>query len=178
MKKIIYIVILVPFICFFLKNALSADKSTLTISGYVRDISCIVSPDSKDIIVELMKHSSRLLNGTGSVTPLVSFKITLSQCSGSDPSVKIGFTGAMDTDNNNLLKIESNSGSASGIGIQILDSKENPIVINEKSSNISWTNLAPGQQNTLTFYARMMATKNSVTAGTVSSMATFTLEFQ
>ncbi|MBI6131578.1 type 1 fimbrial protein, partial [Serratia marcescens] len=88
------------------------------------------------------------------------------------------YVGTSDSDNTTLLKIDAGTNAASGIGVQILDRDKTPIPLNAAQDSLKWTTLTAGQPNTLGFYARLMATRAPVTAGTVTATANFTLEFQ
>jgi len=92
--------------------------------------------------------------------------------------VKVGFIGVSDNGNTRLLKLDSGTSAAAGMGIEILNGQQTTLPINAASSSIPWTTLTPGQSNSLNFYARLMATQVPVTPGHVSATATFTLEFQ
>ncbi|BBV77923.1 fimbrial protein [Klebsiella electrica] len=156
-----------------------AADSTITITGYVRDNMCRVAAGSQNQTVDLMTNSAKQLFKPGETTWYpVPFSITLSPCGAAATGVKVGFTGTADPDNATLLKIDGGSGAAAGLGIQILDAGKNPLAINASSQNLNWSALSGGQANTLSFYARMMATQTSVVAGAVSATANFTLEFQ
>ncbi|EMH4163338.1 type 1 fimbrial protein [Pluralibacter gergoviae] len=158
-------------------NAFAAD-STITISGYVRDNACAVATESKEFTVDLMNNAAKQFNTVGATSPLVPFRIVLSPCGNSATAVKVGFSGTQDSDNNNLLKIDGGSSAAAGMALQILDSQQTILPINAPPSSITWTTLRPGQSNTLSFFARLMATRTPVNAGHVYATATFTLEFQ
>lgn len=158
-------------------HAFAAD-STITISGYVRDNACAVAVGSKDFTVDLMMNAAKQFSAVGATTPLVPFSIALSPCGSSVTAVKVGFSGVQDSDNGDLLKIDGGSAAASGMAVQILNSQQTMLPINEPSSSVVWTPLRPGQANMLSYYARLMATRVPVTAGHVYATATFTLEFQ
>ncbi|MCQ8359777.1 type 1 fimbrial protein [Klebsiella pneumoniae] len=158
-------------------NAFAAD-STISISGYVRDNACAVAIESKEFTVDLMNNAVKQFSAVGSVTPALPFRIVLSPCGSSATAVKVGFTGTPDSNNDKLLKIDSDAFAASGMAVQILDNQQTMLPINAAASSIAWTNLTPGQTNILGFYARLMATRVPVTAGHVYATATFTLEFQ
>lgn len=156
---------------------LAAD-STLTVTGRVRDNACAVATASKDFSVDLLESATKRFLAVGATSPMVAFRIVLSPCGAATTAVKFGFTGAADSDNTSLLKLDGGGSHASGVGIQILDSAQTALPLNTASSTLPWTSLKPGQANTLGFYARLMATRVPVTAGHVSATATFTLEFQ
>ena len=158
-------------------DAAAAD-STITITGNVRDNACAVAGASQDFTVNLLSNAAKQFTAVGSTTQLVPFSIVLSPCGASATAIKVGFTGTADSTNSNLLQINSGTAAAAGMGVQILNSQQTMLPINAASSTLSWTTLTPGQTNTLSFYARLMATRIPVTAGNVNATATFTLEFQ
>jgi P pilus assembly protein, pilin FimA len=158
-------------------GAIAADSS-ITITGYVRDSGCTVAGESKDFSVDLLNHAAKQFHTPGATTEAVPFRIVLSPCGPSVTAVKVGFTGIADSANSDLLRLDSGTAAAAGIGVQILDAQQTMLPLNAASSAISWTALTPGQTNTLQFYARLMATQTPVTAGHVNATATFTLEFQ
>lgn len=158
---------------------LSAADSTITITGNIKDNTCAVSPSSQDITVNLMNNAVKQLYAVGKVTtPEIPFSIELAPCGASVVAVKVGFSGVADKYNSNLLAIDTGGNSASGVGIQILDSSKNQIAINADSSALNWTPLKPNISNTIYFYARLMASTMPVVAGLTNSTATFTLEYQ
>jgi len=156
-----------------------AADSTISITGQVQDNTCVLSTASQDLTVDLMNYPQSQFSEKGAGGALVPFTLVFSQCGSAATAVRVGFTGTADTNNTSLLKIDSGTSSyATGIGIEILDSSENIIPINQSQDNLNWITITGGQQNTVSFYARMVATALPVTAGTVSGSATITLEFE
>lgn len=156
-----------------------AADSTITITGQVQDNTCVLSTASQDLTVNLMSYAQSQFSEKGAGGALVPFTLNFSQCGSVATAVRIGFTGTADSNNNSLLKIDSGASSyATGIGIELLDSSETMIPINQSQDSLTWTKITGGQQNTVNFYARMVATTLPVTAGTVSASATITLEFE
>lgn len=162
----------------FLIGKSHAADSTITISGFLKDNACSIAVDSQDFTVDLMKNATKQLYRVGAVTPEVPFKIVFDQCGSSATAVRVGYAGISDNDNTILLKIDSGTDAASGVGIQILGSDKNAIPLNAAQESLNWIMLTPSLSNTLVFYTRLMATRSSVTAGTVNATANFTLEFQ
>lgn len=156
-----------------------AVDSTITITGYMRDNMCRVDASSQNMTVDLQASSSTQLYQVGEVSAYpAAFSILLSPCGSYATGVKVGFTGTADNDNTTLLQIDGGSGAAAGMGLQILDGNKNAIPLNQPSASQSFTPLVGGQPNRLNYYARLMATRKPVTAGTVNATATFTLEFE
>ncbi len=159
-------------------SSLAAD-SVINITGTVQDNTCVVSTASETMTVNLMSYSSKTFNKAGAVSPMVPFTLDFSSCGSAASGVKVGFTGVADTTNSSLLEIDSgDSTDAQGIGVEILDSDQTVIPINQSEDDMSWHTLTAGQANSLTFYARMMSTVYPVTAGAVTASATITLEFE
>ncbi|MBU3895661.1 type 1 fimbrial protein [Serratia rubidaea] len=175
MKKPFYIPCLL--MLFVVRGTLAAD-STITITGNVKMNACTVSAESENFTVDLMSHATRELHQVGAVTSAVPFRIVFDKCGGAVSAVKVGFTGTADKDNVTLLKIDTVSNGAAGLGVQILDKNRNAMALNSAQGQMAWMKLTGGAENTLSFYARLMATQLPVTAGTVTATANFTLEFQ
>lgn len=158
-------------------NGLAADSS-ISITGYVRANTCAVASESKDFTVDLMNNAAKQFHAVGATTTMVPFRIVLSPCGSAVTAVKVNYTGLADSDNTTLLKLDSGSSAAAGMGVQILDGNQTSIPLNAAMSALNWVTLKPGKVNTLNFHARLMATRIPVTAGRVNATATFTLEFQ
>lgn len=160
-----------------MRSATAAD-STITIIGNIKDNACFVAVGSQNFTVDLMHNASKQFSQVGSLTPLVPFSIVLSPCGSAATAVKVGYVGIADTIDTSLLKLNTGVGTASGIGIQILNSNRDQIPLNAPSSSLSWISLTANQSNTINFYARLKSTKIPVTVGSITATATFTLEFQ
>lgn len=155
-----------------------ATDSTITITGTLRDNTCMVSTGSQNFLVDLMTYDARQFSSVGSYSQSIPFSITLSPCGQSVTAVKISFTGTADSDNSQLLALHKGTSNASGLGIQLLDKNKIVQPINQASSNLRWVTLTPGSNNSINYYARLMATRKPIIAGHISATAVFTLEFQ
>ncbi|UAN48711.1 type 1 fimbrial protein [Serratia sp. JSRIV001] len=155
----------------------TVDASTITITGNIRDNACAVAASSTTVNVDLLVNAAKQLSSAGATTPAVPFSIELSPCGPMATNVKVGFTDTSRIPDTPLLALD-NTSSAAGMGVQLLDSTRTGIKLNADSTNLQWIPLKGGQPNTLNFYARLMATGATVSAGTVSATAGFTLEFE
>ena len=157
----------------------SAADSVVTISGSLRNKPCSVSGKSVDFNVPLQEANTRQFTKVGAASAMTSFYIVLEMCGQGPGEVRIGFSGKADGLNGQLLQNEDGDAMAGGVGIQILNEKREAVPLNAPLSSLSWLPLTAGatSQN-LTFYARLMSTQPSVTAGHVSASANFILEFQ
>ncbi|MGP3121118.1 fimbrial protein [Serratia nevei] len=169
-----------PILCFLplVAGYAHAADSTTTIKGYLKDNACSVSVDSQDFTVDLLSNVSSNINRIGAVTPVIPFKIVIDKCSSSAKAVRVRYTGTSDTVNTSLLQVATGINTASGVGIQILDSGKTPIRLNAAQSSLKWNTLTPNKSNTLDYYARLMVTRTPVRAGKVTATANFTLEYQ
>ncbi|MCT6592550.1 type 1 fimbrial protein [Pantoea dispersa] len=162
----------------FTVTAAGAADTTVTVTGVVHDNTCTVQAGSADFSVNLLQTASKQLATPGAASPPVPFSISFSRCGSSATAVRIGFTGSADPDNNRLLKADAGTGAAQGVAIQLLTGSQVPVAINAAQSDLSWLTLTAGQPAVLQFWARMMAVRTPVVAGTVSATAGVTLEFQ
>lgn len=165
------------FLSFTFMDVSRAGNSTITISGNVRDNACTVSIGSQNFTVDLMNNATKQFYKVGAVSPNVPFSIVFDKCGSNATAVKLGFTGVADGINPTLLMINGVGGAADGVGVQLLDQNNKAMAINPAESDISWIYITGGQSNVLHYYARLMATKSPVTAGTVNATANFILEF-
>ncbi|WP_241649768.1 fimbrial protein [Rosenbergiella collisarenosi] len=157
--------------------SVSAADSVITVKGQLKDNMCSVSVGSQDFTVDLQTYATSAFRSVGSSSNAVPFSITLENCGSAASAVKINITGTTDSTNSTLLKNTTAPGSATGIGVQILNADKVIIQPNQSSSSLSSTNLTANQTNIISYYAQMVSTSGTVVAGTVSSTANFTLQF-
>ncbi len=130
----------------------NSGNGKVTFNGSIITAPCSIAPESVDQIVELGQISDALLenNGTsdGQSSP-VPFDIKLVDCTiKTGDTVKVTFSGTAATDEADaLLAI---TGTASGAGVQIIDSNNTPITLNKKSDS---THKLQPTSNTLKFSA-------------------------
>lgn len=117
--------------------AYSAD-SIIQITGYMRDNTCAVAPESQYQTIDLLNNEVKRLYKVGETTPFIPFHIILEPCGESVIAVKFYFNGISDRNNPSLLALDPIATSASGVGIQILDSERSPIPINPSSDQLKW----------------------------------------
>jgi len=174
-KKALYISTLL--ISLVLSNSAFADNM-ITVSGLVKDNSCTIDGDSTNLTVHLMENNAKQFRVLGASSPAVPFHITLSSCGSAVKAVKVGYSGIADDINPALLKLDDGVLAAAGLGIQLLNGQQEMIPLNAASNDIPWTGLIASQTHTLSFYARLIATRIPITAGHVNATTTLMLEFQ
>lgn len=157
-------------------NAIRFSVSGLCVT--VKAPTCTVTNISKNITVNLGTHNKTSFTGVGATTSEVPFTIALSNCQNVG-SVFMQFNATADpspSSNNQIIQIDSSGNSASGIGIQILNSSYNPVTLNNPYQIWSGTK---GSQSTFNFqyYARYIQTLSSVSAGEANAVATYVLTY-
>lgn len=178
MKKRFYLpgvllMMLMPYV-----SEAGTSSSTLIITGTVHDNYCTVNDALSNFDVDLMNNATKQFNYVGATSAPVLFQIVFSSCGNKAKGVKVRFAGDADPNNSFLLKPDNTiTSSASGVGIEILDWQHKVIPLNATFSMIEWIDLTPNDRNTLTFYARLMATSTPVTPGKIKADAVFTMEF-
>lgn len=144
------------------------------IRGEIVGNTCTVSSDSTSIRVDLGAISTRQFSGVGSVSNIQPpFTLNLENCGPTFSGAKVRFTGSADDDNPQLLQLDANG--ARGVAIQLLDTGGNTVPLN------TWSKIRQGNGDgnaSLTFSARLQATRIPVEAGNTSALATWELEYQ
>lgn len=137
--------------------------------------SCEVSPDSKDKTVDMGIWATKQFASTPTLPP-VRFTLNLENCGAGASNVAVTFNGTADTSDGTLLALNSGGGTASKVGIAILDKDRNRIPLGQPGPLMP---LTPNAANvSLVFYSQYVATGGQVTAGAANADATFTLDYQ
>lgn len=153
-------------------NAEDQGHGTITFTGSITDSPCSITAETANQTVDLGQVSDSALNNNETSSP-VNFYIQLEQCDASKlkSGASVGFTGATDANNEEMLGI---TGSASGAGIVITDGSGTPVKLDGTLSNAQ--TIGDGS-NKLSFSAYVEANGASVTPGDFSSTADFTLSY-
>ncbi|MTD41134.1 fimbrial protein [Erwinia sp. CPCC 100877] len=152
----------------------SAYDVLVSVTGSIFGNTCTVAANSENISVDLGTTATNQFRGVGDVgNHIIPFTIYLEDCGPVFNGVRISFSASPDDNNSDVVK--NSAGDASGVGIQLLDDQKKPLALN------AFTPVYGANQNSsveMRFYARPIATQQSVTAGTISATATYTLEYQ
>lgn len=134
--------------------------------------SCIVTTPS--ISVTLPTVSTSALSISGQTAGTTAFAIVLncaSNAAGRQLAIQFdtnqAYTGANGV-------IVPSSGTANGVGVQLLDRNFSPSIVFGTPNTVGTT---PNGLYNLTYYARYYATSGSVKAGSLSATATFTISY-
>ncbi|WP_429066210.1 type 1 fimbrial major subunit FimA [Aeromonas bestiarum] len=165
--------------------ATAAPTPTVTVNGgavhfrgEVVNAACAVDANSADQTVQLGQVRSAKLAAAGSTSSTVGFNIQLADCDTAvSTRASVAFFGtAVNTTNTTVLALQSSAaGGATNVGVQILDSKGTPQVLDGATFSAPVT-LNNGT-NIIPFLARYYAT-GAATAGTANADATFKVQYQ
>lgn len=162
--------------CFLLAagNAIAAD-GTINFKGSITDQTCTVDAGSQNLNVDLGKVSKTALNGgAGMKAAPTRFTLSLSACPDTVKTANVKFDGKADSTNPNLLALDTGTGIATGVGIEIADKNGTAIPMFTASTDY---NLVEGA-NSLNFVARYVSTGTSVGTGTANGTSQFTINYK
>ncbi|EOV8837972.1 fimbrial protein [Cronobacter dublinensis] len=154
----------------------ASGEGQVNFTGEILDSACeVVNSQSSPLVVNLGKIAKTAFTGVGSTTNPTSFVLQLKNCPETVTKASIKFGGTTDADNANVLALTGGTGAASGVGIQLLDSSNEPLNLYTASADYTLENGTA--TNSLAFGARYIQTGASVTAGTANGSSTFTVEY-
>lgn len=171
-----------------LSTGFSAFAATTTVSGgtvhfvgQIINAACAVSTNSTNQTVNLGQYRNANFTSVGTYSGKVPFTINLEDCDTSvSTTAAVAFTGSADANDNTLLSVSNisggSAGSASGVGIEVSDSKG--VVLPPNGTTFSTAQTLLSGTNTLYFNARYKSTLASVTTGQADADATFTMQYQ
>ena len=161
-----------------LADTVMVNGGTVHFKGEVVNAACAIDAGSIDQTVPMGQVRSAKLATAGSTSTAVGFNIQLNDC---DTTVatkaSVAFTGtAIDSTNTTVLALQSSAaGSATNVGVQILDRTGTPLALDGASFGAQ-TTLSNGT-NVIPFQARYFAT-GVATAGTANADATFKVQYE
>ncbi|MDA4741636.1 fimbrial protein [Enterobacter hormaechei] len=165
------------FICcaLLLSGKTLAHDGTVYITGVVKGKTCIVSPGSEQLVVEMHDVAARQLAGQKNETPYEPFTINLEACGAGLSAVSTHFEGTPDGNNSDLLALTGGTDYATGVAIGLYNPDKSLIAMGDESLPFALSN----DQTTLAlhFYARYLAVTNAVTPGVANAAATFVLTY-
>jgi len=155
-----------------LSTSVKAMDPQLSITGEVKASSCEVNADET---VRIGTFAGSDFPSIGSTSAFKAFNITLTKCYAGLSSVQVTFSGTSDVDNPALLAINEGAGMATGLGVEVLDTNGNPILIDE---NTPQDYDLEEDTTTLSFLLRYKATRYPVTSGEAMAVMYFDLAYQ
>lgn len=159
-----------------------ASDGTITITGTITDTTCTIAVNdgNADGTVTLPTVSAKTLAASGDVAGATPFSIGLSSCSGTSLGTATSYfePGAYVDTESGRLNVDSATGSATNIQVQLLNSEREAIVAGAATGgqNDISTDIESGS-GTLNYYAQYYATGVS-TAGSVSTQVSYTIVYE
>ncbi|HAT3613044.1 type 1 fimbrial major subunit FimA [Klebsiella michiganensis] len=156
----------------------TVNGGTVHFKGEVVNAACAVDAGSLDQTVMLGQVRSAKLATAGSTSSSVGFNIQLDEC---DTTVatkaSVAFSGtAVNNTNTNVLALQNSAaGSATNVGVQILDSTGTPLALD--GATFSKASTLNDGSNVIPFQARYYAT-GAATAGIANADATFKVQYE
>lgn len=171
-----------------------AADGTITFNGKVTAASCTVTggatgggSESKTLNVTMPSITTGSIGtNKGDLAGMTAFTITLTDCKSQSTTaerMRVAFSGVGDPANQYVLKNTASTGAAGGVGIQLLKEDGVSIIdINGGSNKADETELpistATAESYILNFNAAYVNVSGSApTAGTVTSVANYTIEY-
>lgn len=162
-------------------QAAPVNGGTVNFTGDFVDAACAVSADTANQTVPLGQYRTARLTTAGQVTSNVSFKINLVDCDTKvATTAAFSFKGTADDDDPTLLKVNAGPGvngrAATGVGVQILDSKAN--VLTPDGAVFSADEPLVDGNNSIQFIARYKSTADVIGAGNAYADASFQIDYK
>ena len=123
--------------CFMLAaaNAMAAD-GTIHFTGSITDQTCKIDTGTQNLPVNLGNVAQTALNGAkGMRAAPTQFTINVSECPETVTGANVKFDGTSDHNDQSLLALDSGTGIATGVGIQIADKNGTAIPLHSASSD-------------------------------------------
>lgn len=156
-------------------GTIQAADGTIHFTGSITDQTCAVDTGSQNLPVNLGNVAQTALNGSaGMKAAPTRFTINVSDCPDTVTGANVKFDGTADAVNQTLLALDSGTGVATGVGIQIADKNGAPIPLHTASPDYP---LAEGS-NMLDFTARYVSTGTAVTTGPANGTSEFTIIYK
>lgn len=153
----------------------NAADGTINFTGTITDQTCTVDSGSQNLNVPLGNVAQAALNGAaGMKAAPTRFTLALTNCPGTVTGANVKFDGISDSVNQNLLALDTGTGVASGVGIEIADKSGTAIPLHTASPDYA---LAAGN-NALSFVARYVSTGSAVTTGKANGTSQFTINYK
>lgn len=156
----------------------TVNGGTVHFTGEVVNAACAVDAGSIDQTVKLGQVRAASLSAAGKTSNAVGFNIQLNDCDISVSSkASVAFSGAaVDSTNTTVLALQNSAaGSATNVGVQILDNVGTPLALDGATFSNA-TTLTDGT-NIIPFQAQFYAT-GAATAGIANADATFKVQYE
>ncbi|MFM0341104.1 fimbrial protein [Paraburkholderia fungorum] len=154
-----------------LNNSSAASALSVANGTSVRPVTCSVTSATANQTIPMVPISPSALNAAGAVAARTPFSISLSCESG----VKVAVTFTSASGNSGIGSVLASTGSATGVGVQLLDASWAPITLDAARQLSSGTT----GNDSFQFYGQYYQLGAAqVTPGAVNASAIFTMSYQ
>ncbi|GFM11843.1 type 1 fimbrial major subunit FimA [Enterobacter sp. M4-VN] len=177
LKKVTFVALASLFLSSGAAFAATVNGGTVHFKGEIVNAACAIDAGSIDQTVHLGQVRAASLATLGSTSSAVGFSIQLNDCDTTvSTSASVAFLGtALNAANPTVLALQSSAaGSATNVGVQILDRTNNPLVVDGATFSAD-TTLIDGT-NIIPFQARYYSVGRA-TAGVANADATFKVQY-
>lgn len=174
MKKNVIVVTLAAVSILSSVSTFAADGK-VNFKGSIIDSACVVTntPEAP-LDVTLGSVSKGAFTAAGDTAAATKFTLKLSSCPATVTKASVKFDGTAAGGDNNILALTTETGVATGVGIQIQDSSNAVLPLSTASASYP---LVDTGENNLDFTARYISTAATVTAGPANAVASFTVAY-
>ncbi|SFT38252.1 major type 1 subunit fimbrin (pilin) [Kosakonia arachidis] len=157
----------------------ASDTATITITGTVLSNTCTIDSSSAVQNITLGAISDRDIKGKGTTGGKKDVVIKLTNCGAGTSGVVVRASGTPDADDALAFanaRVQE-SGGATGVGVYFFQTDGTTKFV--PAGTITQTSsLIPSVDNTLTYKASFVGTKDAVTAGDFSTVVNMTFDYQ
>jgi major type 1 subunit fimbrin (pilin) len=138
-----------------------------------------LSCTTPNVTVPMGTHKTTELSGVGTYTASTNFNISLNNCPAGMNSIQYYISPSTTIVNsaNSVVALNSGSGAATGIGLQLLNGSGTPFPLNTAATFSGYSTSAGGSY-TIPMQARYYQTAATVTAGTANATMTLYMTYQ
>jgi major type 1 subunit fimbrin (pilin) len=157
----------------------ASDTAVVTVTGRVLANTCTIDSGSATQTVTLPDISDRDIRGKGTTGGAKDVVIVLRNCGASASGVVVRATGNPDADDSTAFTnaVAQAGGGATGVGVYFFQTDGTTKFL--PGGSVTQTSaLTPSVDNTLTYKASYVGTKDVVTAGTFSTVVNMTFDYQ
>lgn len=156
-------------------SAVSAADGQVNFKGEIIDSACVVAnTPASPLDVTLGQVSKTSFSAAGDTAAATKFSLKLSNCPATVTKASVKFDGTAAGGDNSVLALTKDTGVATGVGIQLMDSSNTVLPL--ATASASYPLVSTGVNN-LDFTARYVSTAATVTAGPANSVANFTVVY-
>lgn len=136
----------------------------------LREVTCSVKTGTANQTISLPSASARSLASVGQTSERTPFQITMT-C---DPGIAISIKFESATADSGVASVLGSTGGATGVGVQLLDSTQKPVVLGQVLPLLALTT----GNVTFPFFAQYYRLSAAIHPGPVNAAAIFTMSYQ